>query len=302
MRARELGLLVALGAIWGMSYVFIRIASPAIGPAVLMELRFAITASIFAVYLAALGLLKPSGHDLRARWKEYALMGVISGAIPTTLIGVAELEITASVASILNALVPFFALAGARLWLKEPWRARTGVGLVLGFGGVLLVVGGGSFPLNSLTLVGCALSIVAAASYGVGSVYTSRSFRETPRLQLAFGLSVVSALVLLPVAGVTAPAPTIGPEVVYSIVGLAILSTTIAYLIFYHLIRTIGPTQATTVTFLIPVFGVVGGHFLLAEPLGPGLVLGLAVILVGLALVTGIGARKPDQPRLEAAA
>jgi drug/metabolite transporter (DMT)-like permease len=301
MRGWDWATLVVLSAIWGLSYVFIRVASPAIGPALLMEIRFGVSAGTLAAVGAFTGALRGFAADFRRDPRRYVGIGILSAALPTTLIGWAELRLTASVATVLNALVPFFAAAASARWLGEPWTARIATGLVFGFGGVLLVVGGGSVPIAPLELLAVAASVMAALSYGVGSVYIRRRFTGTPGLWEGIGMMFVASVVLAPVAGATTAAPVWPPAVIASVLGLTFLSTAIAYLLFFRLIARAGATRTTTVTFLSPVVGVLGGHFLLGEPLGPGLLLGFASILGGIALVTRAPAA-PSPPAREPSA
>jgi drug/metabolite transporter (DMT)-like permease len=167
VKARELVLIVLLGSIWGMSYVFIRVAAPVLGPVPLMEIRFALAGSLL-VGSSALGRgAGPIGELLRREWRHYLVLGALLMALPTTLIGYAELRISASLASVLNASVPFFTATFAALWLSESFSPRRVSGLLLGFAGVVVAVGGSALTLGWEVAPFAALSIGAAASYGL---------------------------------------------------------------------------------------------------------------------------------------
>jgi drug/metabolite transporter (DMT)-like permease len=288
MRSLDLVALVVLSAIWGMSYVFIRVASPIVGPAPLMASRFLVSAGVLAAYVRLTRGPGAFASVARGRWGAFAVMGILSGALPTTLIGVAELRISASLASVLNASVPFWTAAAAALWLRDRLSAPGAIGLVVGFAGVGVAVGG-DLGVSAGLLLFVLASLLAALSYGIGAVFIRRTFQGEDGVTLALGLSLLAGLLLIPVTAVTAP-PTLTAAlplpVVLAAAGLALLSTAVAYVIYFRLIETAGPTRASTVTFLSPIVGVAAGHLLLGEATGIGLVFGLALVLVGMALVT----------------
>src|ERR687893_278365 len=145
MGARDLGALVLLAALWGASYMFIRVAVPAFGPFTLMGLRVALAASVLTLYAAILARGMPK---LRSRWKEFLFVGAANSAIPFSLIAAAEIELTASLAAILNSTTALFAAVVAALWIGEALTMKKVLGLVLGLVGVAGLVGGEPVPLN----------------------------------------------------------------------------------------------------------------------------------------------------------
>lgn len=291
MRPRDVGLLVLLAACWGLSFVFIRLATLAIGPVWLVELRVALAGLALGVYGLATGQ-RAAFPDLRARPVPWIALAAASGAIPFLLISTAELRLSASVAAILNATVPLFTAGFAAGWLAQPLRPPRVLGIALGFGGVVVLVGGSALA-SPVGLAAAVASLAAAVLYAAGGVYTRRAFAQTGTLSLAIGLMVVSALLVLPLAGATGTLPHLNGTVAAAVVGLALLCTAFAYLIYFHLLQTAGPTQALSVTFLVPVFGLVWSFVLLGEPIGIGSVLGLALILVGVGLVTRAEGPRP---------
>ena len=284
MKPTQLGLLVALGAIWGMSYVFIRVAAPVVGPVPLMAFRFAVGGAILTGYVVVTGKGRALWDGLRTQWKEFLLLGLFLMAFPTVLIGYAELGISASLASVLNASVPFFAAAAAFVLLGELMSFRQVGGLVLGFAGVAVAVGGVALNLGWNVVPFAAGSIVAAASYGVASVYIQRSRLRTIGTTSSAAAQLMATALLVPLVPITVQSTHVSPAVIGSALGLALLSTAVAYIIYFHLIETVGPTQASTVTFISPIAGILGGAALLGEPVGYGLVVGLALIFTGILL------------------
>lgn len=284
MRGRDVGLLVVLAACWGLSFVFIRLATVAIGPVWLVELRVTIAGAALVGYAAVTGQLR-SLPDLARRPIPWLVLAAASGAVPFLLISTAELRLTAAVAAILNATVPLFTAGFAAVWLAQPLRLPRAIGIALGFAGVVVLVGGGT--LTSVVGVAAAgASLVAAVLYAAGGVYTRRAFAATGTLRLAIGLQVVSAGIVAPLVIATGAPPSFTPEVLGAVVGLGLLCTAFAYLIYFHLLQTAGPTQALSVTFLVPVFGLLWSFVLLGEPIAASSLAGLGLILLGVGLVT----------------
>jgi len=172
------------------------------------------------------------------------------------------------------------------LWLGEALTPRKLAGLLLGFVSVVALVGLGPLPLTPPILVATALSLLAALSYGVGAVYTKARARATSPLALATYSQLFAAPLLLPAVPFTLPEASPSLGVVGSVFALALLCTALAYLLYFHLIGSIGPTGATMVTYLAPAFGILWGALFLSEPLGWGMLLGFALILGSVLLVS----------------
>ncbi len=284
MRPKELMALSLLGALWGGSFLFIRVAVPALGPFVLMELRVGLAAVALALYAVAVsGLLK-----LRTHWKEFLILGGLNGALPFTLIAASEINLTASLAAILNSTTALFAAVVAAAWIGEALTTRKVVGVVSGIVGVAVLVGWTPIALNWIVLLSVGASLTAALSYALGGVYAKRTFVDAPLLALAIGQQTGAAMVLLPPAVVSLPAEVPSPAVAFSVLALSLLSTAVAYLLYFYLLANVGPTKTLTVTFLVPVSGLLFGVLFLGEPVGIGTLIGLGTILSSVALVTGI--------------
>ncbi len=284
MGARDLGSLVALAALWGASFLFIRVAAPALGPWLLMDLRFLGSVAALLLY-AALTRTPIVGQG---GWRAYLALGTINGALPAVLVATAALHLTASLGAILNATTPLFAALVAALWLAEPFTARKAAGIGLGTAGVGVLVGWSPLPVNGAVLLAVALSVTATVCYAIAGVQVVRVFQEVPPLSLAVGQQLAAGLVLLPFAAATLPGSPPSSEVILAVVALAVLSTAVAYLLYFQLVQRVGPMKTATVTFLIPVFGLLWGALFLDEPISLGTVVGMLVILAGVVLVTGV--------------
>lgn len=296
MNAKQIGALLLLSALWGGSFLFMRIAAPVLGPVLLIELRVLIAGVALLLYM----LVTRSPLDLRARWRHYLVIGIINSAIPFTLIATAELYLTAGLAATLNATSPLFGAVVAAMWIKEALTKKKVIGLALGLLGVSVLVGWSPFPFSVTLAVSVAASLAAAACYGIASVYTKVYMHGASSKAVATCSQLGAALFLLPLT-LVAPskhAPT--PIVLFAVVALALLCTAVAYLLYFWLIEHAGPTRALTVTFLAPVFGVLWGTVLLSEPLNLSTFVGFGIILVGTGFVTGVRLRKePIIPTVE---
>ena len=288
MGARDLGALVLLAALWGASYTFIRVAVPAFGPFTLMGLRVVLAASILALYAAALA---PGMPKLRSRWREFLIVGATNSAIPFSLIAAAEIELTASLAAILNSTTALFVAVVAAVWIGEALTIKKVFGLFMGLVGVAVLVGWDPIPLSGIVLLSVGAMLAASLSYAIGGVYVKRTFAGVPPLAMAIGQQAGAAFLLLPLAAVSFPQEAPPLPAALSALALTLLSTAVAYLLYFRLIENVGPTKTLTVTFLIPVFGLLFGVVLLGEPVGVGTLVGFGIILYSVALVTEVRLR-----------
>ena len=274
--------LVLLAAIWGSSFLFMRIAAPVLGPAVLIEYRVAFA----AIFLFAVGLFLRKRLDLRDNWKHYLILGLLNSALPFLLFAFAARTLSASVLSVLNATAPMWgALIGA-LWSRQAVSGRTAFGLVLGTGGVALLVGFDEVASRPGAGIAIAAALVAALSYSVASTW-ARTAKSVEPFANAHGSMWAATLLVIPVLPFfPAPAePTIG--IMGAALALGVVCSGIAYIIYFRLIQDVGPTSALTVTFLNPLFGILWGALFLGEVVGLHTVAGAAIVILGTALVTG---------------
>jgi drug/metabolite transporter (DMT)-like permease len=284
MRARDLAAIFLLAALWGGSFLFIRIAAPALGPFPLSAGRVMLAALVLWVGMRALGQ-RPA---LRSNARKLLILGALNAAIPFSLIAAAELRLTASLAAMLNATVPLWGVLFAAFWLGERLTAGRGAGLLLGLVGVGVLVGWSPITLTPAIVLSVAATLIATGAYALAGVYAKRQLAGVSAPTLALGQQLgaaawlmVPALWQLPHAHPTRPAAL-------ALVALALLSTTVAYLIYFHLIATVGPTKTTTVTYLLPLFGMLWGALFLGEPVTGGMVVGLILILASVLLVNEV--------------
>jgi drug/metabolite transporter (DMT)-like permease len=209
------------------------------------------------------------------------------------LLVVATLELNASLAAILNATGPVWAALVAAIWLKDPLTGRKILGLILGIIGIGLLAGWSPIPVDLGFVVGVIFTTLAMLCYAVGAAYASRAFRTVPPLTVAVGQQLAAGLVLLPLALLDLPEERPSDRVILALLALAFLSTALAYWIYFRLLRAVGPTSTSSVTFLIPIFGILWGVLFLDEAVSVGTFVGLVVILTGVVLVTGLRLRGP---------
>lgn len=292
MRPKDLLTLLTLGALWGGSFLFIRVAAPVMGPFALMELRVAIATVALVLYAVALARLPKLGR----RWREFLVLGTLNAAVPYSLIAAAEINLTASMGAILNSTTALFTAAVASVWMGEPFTARKLLGLLLGGAGVAVLVGWHPVPLSAIVLLSGAAVLAGSLSYAVATVYAKRAFAGEPPLAMAVGQQAGAAMILLPFAAAALPRETPPLPVGLSVLALALPCTALAYLLYFRLIADVGPTATSTVTFLVPAFGLLFGVLFLGEPLGAGTLAGLATILLGVVLTTGVRIGPPSKP------
>ena len=284
MRTQDLARLVALAAMWGASYLFMRYAVPFMGAVLLIELRVALAGAALCAFVLASG-----GAVGWARfWREYLFVGAVGLALPFTLIAQAVTVIDASTAAILNALSPLFASVFAALWIRDPITPSKAAGIALCLTGTAVLVGWVPVAMTPRELFAASLSVAAAAIYGYTIVYTKVRLKDTKPIATSAGTLLMAAAALLPFTPVTRDLSAIPGGAWLAALGLAIVSTTFAFILYYRLIADVGPVKAITVTLLVPIFGMVWGITFLGEPLTPGRVAGCAIILAGCSLILGL--------------
>ena len=284
MKPHKLLELTLLAALWGGSFLFIRYAAPAFGVAPLIWLRVAIA----ALCLVPLLLWRGQGDILRQHAGTLALMGIFSTALPFVLIAWAMLSLTAGLASILNAATPIFTAVIAALWLHDRLNKSQMLGLVIGFAGVLLLAadkadfkpGGSGWALVAL--------LMATLFYGIGANMTKHYLGGVPPLVNAAGSQLVSTLILSPLAWWFWPAKMPENMAWGAVIALGVGCTALAFLMFFRLIATIGAARTITVTFLIPLFGVLWGSLFLNETVNAGMLVGGGIVILGTSLATGV--------------
>ncbi len=275
--------LMVLAALWGASFLFLRISSHEFG---VVPIIFVRTGCAFLVLLPF--VISTRQHKLLARhWLLFLLLGSFSTALPFSLFAFTSLHLPAGLTSILNAATPFFGALIAFFWLHERLSKLGVLGLLIGFGGVYVISSGEqSFGgVSDFWPVGAVL--LATFLYAVSSTYVKLRLSNMTPLLVATGCQLGSSLVLLPFAFYYWPsqAPSVGAW--SSALGLAVLSTAIALVLYLRLIQNFGVTKSISVTYLIPLFGVLWGYLFLGEAVSLSMVFGGVLILMGIALSTG---------------
>lgn len=289
MKGREFAALLCLGALWGGSFLAIRVAAPEFGPFALIDLRVLVAA---AVLLLVAGFSRQRLTSW-SRWRDFLLLGAVNAAAPFTLIAFAELRLTASLAAILNATTPLFAALIAAIWLRDVLTPRKIGGLLLGLAGVAIVVGLSSLPQDGATFLAAGASLLAALSYALGGVMVKARFSGTPTLTLAVGQQLGAGIVLLPFAATHLPSAAPSAAAVLAMLFLAIGGTALGFLLYFYLLARTGPSNTLSVTLLAPVFGVLWSALFLAEPIGISTLFGLAIVLAGVLLAASRPRRAP---------
>lgn len=297
MKLRDLTDLVLLAALWGASFLFMRIAVPAFGPVALVEVRVVIAALFLAALLAAHGQLSM----LRRHAGPLLLLGTIASALPFVLLSYATLHVTAGFAAILNATTPMWTALIGWAWLRNPVRPMQWVGLAAGLVGVGVLVGGADgigAGASSATVLAVAAGLVATASYGLAGNYTRRALAEVSPRVIAAGSTLGASIVLLPLAALTWPTQPPEPVAWLSAAILGVACTALAYLLYFRLLTRVGAVRASAVTFLIPLFATFWGALFLGEGVTLRMLVGGAVILAGTGLALGLwpAARPSGQP------
>jgi drug/metabolite transporter (DMT)-like permease len=277
-----------LAAIWGASYMFIKVADRDFEPPTLMGLRLVIAFLPLFVFLAVTrGGVAVAAREVRAAWREGIVLGLLSAAVPFTLIAWGEKHIDSGVAGVAQASVPVFtALLAIRFLPSErPTRERT-VGIAVGLLGVGVLTG--VDPGNGWWAVAGTLAVVlSSVSYAAGGLFGQTSTRTVSGPVLATATTFYGALVLLPWGIVEWPAHAPGWESVASLLALALAGTAFAQLLLFHVLSLHGAARVSLVTYLMPPFAVFYGATILGEPLRWSALAGLALILLGVALGSG---------------
>jgi len=291
--------LLVLAALWGASFLFIRVGVTDFGVAPLMALRVGIGALFLLIVLVARRPLRESAATLRTRALPLLIVGILNSAAPFCLFAYAELTLSAGVTSVINATTPLWGALVAFLWLKDKLNALRSLGLAIGFAGVLMLVWdqiatpAGSNVSSTTTAFAAAAALGATLLYGIAASYTKKHLMGVDALTVATGTMIGATIVLLPLATASWPAVMPSLKAWGSVIALGVACTGIAYMLFFHLIAVAGPARAITVTFIIPIFGILWGALFLGERVSIGMLEGCAVILVGTSLATGVIKRIP---------
>lgn len=284
MKPIDLFELISLAAIWGASFLFMRLGAHEFGPMAMAALRVTVASLALLPLLA----MRQGLTELRKEWRPLAVIGLLNSAIPFALFSYAALSITAGLSSILNATTPLWGAVIAWVWLNQRLTPQRSFGLLLGFAGVLFLAwdkasfkpGGSGWAL--------AACLVATFCYGLAANFSKKFTVHIKPLTVATGSQVFAALMLALPAALYWPAVTPSAQAWGGVILLGLLCSALAYLLFFRLMSRIGPTNTIAVTFLIPVFAVLWGFLFLSEALSLHMALGCAIVLLGTALALGL--------------
>ena len=284
--------LILLSAIWGASFLFLRIAAPEfsitettpdggerqLAPIPLILIRVGGAALVLLPIL-----LRPLNRPvLRKHWRALLVLGFFNAALPFSLFGFAALHLEAGFTSLLNASTPIFTALVGFLWLRIPLLRPQVLGLVLGVAGIAILA-----EVRPAGTTWAMIAVLAATcSYGVAGHYAKRRFADVSPLVVSAGSLLFGGLLLAPLAIPFWPADPPGAGAIASAIVLAVVCTAFAFVLFFDLLSRTGATAAATVTFVIPIFGVLWGALFLGEAISPRMLTGMAVALFGTALVT----------------
>ena len=276
--------LLLLAAIWGSSYLFMRITAPVFGPVPLIMLRLVGAALFFMPWL----LQTRNRSLLRNHALQLFGLGTLNSAVPFSLLAYASMHLGAGFVSVIGATVPLFATAVDALWWRHALTPQRILGIALGFCGVLVLAwshvgfqGGGD-------ALAFGAALLAPLCYGIAAHFGKHHFGGQPPMLPAAGSMLAGALLITPLGLWLWPAQL--PALRYWLVAvvLAVVCTASAYILFYRLIARIGATSTTTVTFIVPIFGVLWGALFLHERITPAIVISMTIILLGTAFTTGL--------------
>ncbi len=288
MRPLDMFRLLALAAIWGASFLFLRIIAPVLGTFPTAFFRVLLATAWLLVIL----LLLRTRWDFRGKLGLCLVLGVINSGLPFALYSVAAQLVPAGYSAIFNATTPMMGVLIGALFFAEELTLAKIIGVFSGLGGVALLMRIGPVPFDTELLLGALACLGATACYGFGGFLTRRWINQGEGLDsevVAFGSQLGAALCLLPLFGLSllnAPPVNWGDSTVWlSLLGLGLVCTAFAYILYFRLLADIGPVKTLTVTFLIPPFGVLWGVIFLDEPLSWAYVQGGALIALALWLI-----------------
>lgn len=286
MKKSDLAALLLLGALWGASFLFMRMGADQFGPMALAGMR-AIGAALCSLPLL---VSRERRATMRRHAKDIAVVGMANSALPFALFSFAAGSLPAGVSAISDAIAPLLVALSGWLWLGEKLDATRASGLLVGFTGVVWLVAGSVGFGGSTSGAGWAMAACVGANvcYTFGAHYSQRRLRGVAPLAVATGSQLASAVVLLPFTVWLWPAKMPGAQAWLAMFGLAAACTSLAYVLFYRLMARIGSARTLAVLYLIPVFGVLWGLLFLREPVTWAMAGGCVVILAGVALTTGM--------------
>lgn len=281
MKPADLIRLVVLASLWGGSFIFMRVAAPVLGPVWTAGLRVFIGGAALLVYFRFIGF----NANWREHFRHYAVIGVLNSGVPFLLYAYAALHLPASLSAIFNSTAPLFGAVFGALWLGDRFTVARFGGLALGIGGVAIASWRPGVAFDPSSVPAMAACLGATCCYGLAGTYMKKFARHVPSLGIAGCSQMIAGVLLLALTPWSPIRGTVTPEVLGSIVALALLCSSLAFVLYFRLIADVGPAKALTVTFLIPVFGILWAVLFLSETITGPMLGGCALIVLGVVLV-----------------
>ncbi len=281
-------LFVALGIIWGTPYLFIRVAVADLSPAIVVFARVMIAALI----LLPIAIHQGHARSLWTHWKGILTFATIEMCIPFGALGVAEKEISSSLTGLLIAMVPLInAVISRQLGLDSVWDARRIIGLFVGFFGVGMLVG---FDISASNYWAIVLCLVAAAGYALGPIIITKMLSDVASIGVIAWSVFVAGLIYFPFVAYEvvnntwrAPGVTeVSQNAILSVIALGVLCSAIAFVALFALIKEVGPTRTTVITYINPAVAIILGVIVLSEPITTGIMIGFPLVLIGSVMAT----------------
>ena len=289
MRSADLLRLISLAAIWGASFLFMRVLAPVVGVLWSAEVRVGLAGAA----LLAMMLVTGRAMNFRENWKSFLILGTINSALPFALYSYAALSIPAGYSAIVNATSPLWGAVMGAAFLGERLTLRKMAGMAIGVLGVAFLVRLGPVEFNSKLVLAVLACVGATLCYAVVGIYTKKKLTGLTSMQMATGSQVGAAFVLLPFLPLAPVQGEITATIAMVGVALALLCSAVAYLIYFRLMADLGPTKALTVTFLIPLFALLWGYLFLNEHITMNTVIGCAGVVMATWLVVFQPVQKP---------
>ncbi len=295
MKTKHFLQLLALSSLWGASFLFIRMASPVLGPQVLAWLRVAMATATLALLMRLLRQDWAWQH-----WRALAAIGALSVAMPFLLFAWAGLQLPAGYSALLNSTAVIFGMFASARMGEDTITLKKLLGCLCGFAGVALIVSLGPVEPSLKVVLAVLACVAASACYGFSAPLTKRAVGQMQPLQIASGIHLLSLAMLLPGAAYTLPDARFTGPALAAVAAMGVVTSGLAYWAHLRILQHVTPVAAMSPIFMVPVFGVLWGHLFLGEQLGHGLLLGGSLVLVASALITGFNPlrrwRSPADP------
>ena len=268
-------LITILGAVWGSAFMFIKIATPELGPIALVNIRLAVAGLIFIPFLLQQKYLK----HFRSNLKNILVLSVINTALPFSLFAYASLESSSNMLSILNGTTAIMAVVISTIWLKIRLNFFQIMGVFIGLFGIVVLANPDNVYISMKATIFC---LSAAFCYALSANYIQKFAYKTNTIVLIGWSLVIASVLLMPITFFNLPSQFPSNNVIFSILWLGVISTGVAFLGYVRLIEKVGAVKTATVAYFIPVFGVIWGYVFLGEPITLQILIGMILILIGI--------------------